>query len=277
MQGFFQIMAWPFLACLILTGIHAYLGLHVIERQVIFVDLALAQIAALGASLALLFGYGLDGTRSYWMSLGFTLIGAGIFSLTRFKKQRIPQEAMIGITYAVSAALLVMVLSRSGEGDEHIRQTLVGNLLLISPGEVIKIAVIYLGVGIFHFLYRKQFLLISQNPDKAYEEGVNVRFWDFLFYASFGLVVTSSVKIAGVLLVFSFLVVPSACAVLFSGSPKTRLILGWSVGLLASILGMVLSYFLDFPTGASVVCVFGALLVGCLAVSSVLQCFLPKP
>ncbi len=267
MEGFFQIMAWPFLACLILAGIHAYLGLHVIEREVIFVDLALAQIAALGASVALLFGHGLDSAGSYWISLGFTLVGAAVFSLTRFKKQRIPQEAMIGITYAVSSALLVMILSRSGEGDEHIRQTLVGNLLLISPAEVIKIAVIYTGVGAFHYLFRKRFLLISQNPGKAYEEGVRIRFWDFLFYASFGFVVTSSVKIAGVLLVFSFLVVPSACAVLFYEAPKARLFLGWSLGFLASVLGMALSYYWDFPTGASVVCVFGGILAVCLAVS----------
>src|SRR5207244_2793728 len=127
MSEFLHVMALPFAACLILAGIHAYLGLHVIERQVIFVDLALAQIAALGASLALVFGYGLDSVQSYWMSLGFTLGGAAIFSLTRFKKQRIPQEAIIGITYAVSAALLILVLSRSGQGDEHIKQALVGN------------------------------------------------------------------------------------------------------------------------------------------------------
>src|SRR3989338_959564 len=105
MNGFFEIMAWPFLACLVLAGIHAYLGLHVIEREVIFVDLALAQIAALGGSLALVVGYGMDSAHSYWLSLGFTIAGAAIFSLTRFKKQLIPQEAIIGITYAVSAAL----------------------------------------------------------------------------------------------------------------------------------------------------------------------------
>ncbi len=270
MNEFLHVMALPFAACLILAGIHAYLGLHVIERQVIFVDLALAQIAALGASLALVFGYGLDSVQSYWMSLGFTLAGAAILSLTRFKKQRVPQEAIIGIIYAVSAALLILVLSRSGEGDEHIKQALVGNILLIRSSEVLKILGIYSIIGAFHYFFRENFLLISQNPDKAYQKGLNIKFWDFLFYASFGFVVTSSVRIAGVLLVFSFLVVPSVAAILFSNNTKIRLVLGWAVGFLASILGMAASYCLDLPTGASVVCTFGAILVvlavakGCL-------------
>ena len=261
MSEFFHVMSLPFLACLILAGIHAYLGLHVIERQVIFVDLALAQIAALGASLALIFGYSMDSGHSYWMSLGFTIAGAAIFSLTRFKKQRIPQEAIIGITYAVSAALLVLVLSRSGEGDEHIKQALVGNILLIRGSEVLKILAIYSVMGVFHYIFRGKFLLISQDPQEAYRRGWNVRFWDFLFYVSFGFVVTSSVKIAGVLLVFSFLVVPSAAAILFSSNTKTRLILGWAIGFLASAFGMAVSYYLDLPTGASVVCVFGLILL----------------
>lgn len=258
---FLQIMTLPFLASLILTGIHAYLGFHVIERQVIFVDLALAQIAVLGASFALIMGHDLDSSQSYWLSLIFTIVGAAIFSLTRFKKQRIPQEAIIGIVYAVSAALLIIVLSRSGEGDEHIRQALVGNILVVRVSEVLKILMIYIAIGLFHFIYRRQFLMISSNPDEAFQKGLNVRFWDFLFYVSFGFVVTSSVKIAGVLLVFSYLIVPSICAMLFSDHIKTRLLLGWTVGFLASILGMTVSYYLDFPTGASVVCMFGAILI----------------
>jgi len=261
MVEFFHIMMLPFLACLVLVGIHAYLGFHVIERQVIFVDLALAQIAVLGASLALIVGHDLDSIQSYWLSLCFTILGAGIFSLTRFKKQRIPQEAIIGITYAVSAALLVIVLSRSGEGDEHIKQALVGNILLVSLPEVIKIAIIYALIGLFHYIFRKKFFAISKDPDAAFQKGLNVRLWDFLFYVSFGFVVTSSVKIAGVLLVFSFLVVPSVCAILFSENLKTRLLIGWAVGFIASVLGMAVSYYLDFPTGASVVATFGAVLI----------------
>lgn len=261
MSDFLQVMAWPFVACLVLTGIHAYLGLHVIEREVIFVDLALAQIAALGTGAALVLNLGMDSAWSYWISLGFTVLGAGIFSLTRFHKQRIPQEAIIGITYVVSAALLLMILSRVGEGDEHIRETLVGNILLVRPEEILKIGAIYAAIGVFHTVFRKYFFLISTDPDDAFRQGVRVRFWDFLFYVSFGIVVTSSVRIAGVLLVFSFLIVPAACAVLFSESTRIRLFLGWGIGSLASVLGMAVSYFWDFPTGASVVCVFGAMLL----------------
>lgn len=271
MSSFLQVMALPFMACLVLTGIHAYLGLHVIEREVIFVDLALAQIAALGASLALVFGHGLEGASSYWTSLAFTVAGAAVFSLTRLRRQRVPQEAIIGIVYAVSAAALVMVLSRTGEGDEHIREALVGNVLLVRPAEVLKMLAVYSAIGVFHFACRRRFLLISKDPDEAFRRGVNVRLWDFLFYASFGVVVTSSVKIAGVLLVFSFLIVPAVGAVLFSERTDVRLALGWAIGFSASVLGMAVSYFLDFPTGASVVCVFGALLAALAAVKKCMR------
>ena len=260
MHEFFSVMTLPFVACLILAGMYAYLGFHVIEREVIFVDLALAQIAILGASCAVVFGFDMESPVSYWLSLGFTVVGAAIFSLTRFKEQRVPQEAIIGITYAVSAALLVMVLSRSGEGDEHIKQALVGNILLVSIPEIIRIAAVCASVGMVHFVFQRQFLLISQEPDRAFQQGMNVRFWDFLFYVTFGWVVTNSVKTTGVLLVFSFLVVPSVCALLFSGGLKKRLIIGWVIGFIASILGMSLSYYFDFPTGASVVCVLGGIL-----------------
>ncbi len=271
MIEFFQIMALPFLACLVLTGIHAYLGLHVIERQVIFVDLALAQIAVLGASFALILGYELGSVQSYWLSLFFTVIGAGIFSISRFKKQRIPQEAIIGIIYVVSSALLIIVLSFSGEGTKHIRQSLVGNILLITKPELLKVFFIYCAVGLLHYIFRRPFFMISRNPNEAFQKGINVKGWDFLFYVLFGLVVTSSVKIAGVLLVFSFLVVPSVCAMLFSKDTKTKLILGWGVGLLASVIGMGVSYYLDFPTGASVVCVFGIILILLSFISSFCQ------
>jgi hypothetical protein len=177
------------------------------------------------------------------------------------KKEKIPQEAIIGITYAVSSAVLILILSHSAEGDEHIKQALVGNILLVSWPEVIKITVIYTLVGMVHYIFRKQFFLISQNPSQAFEKGLNVKWWDFLFYVTFGCVVTSSVKIAGVLLVFSFLVVPPVCAMLFAQNLKMRLLLGWLVGFFVSTIGITLSYFLDLPTGACVVATFGAVLI----------------
>ena len=269
MTDFLALMTLPFLVCLVLTGIHVYLGLHVIERQVIFVDLALAQIAAVGTGIALVLGHEPGTSASYWTSLGFTLAGAGVFSLTRFKNQKIPQEALIGIAYAVAASLLLVILSRSGEGDEHIRAALMGNVLLVRGGEVVKLAVIYGLIGAFHFAFRRRFLLISQDPQEAVRQGWNLRFWDFLFYVSFGIVVTSSVAIAGVLLVFSYLVVPASCAVLFASRVKTRLAIGWAVGFMASVAGMALSYFADLPTGGSVVCALGVTLLVCMAASKV--------
>lgn len=252
-----HLLLWPLLACLVLTGIHAYLGLHVVERGVIFVDLSLAQIAALGSTIALLMGFDLSSPASYFFSVGFTVIGAAIFALLRTKKGKIPQEAFIGIVYAVSAAAAVLIMDRLPEGAEHVKHILVGNLLAVSPHEVIKMAVLYAIVGGFHWMWRKPFLLISMNHENLDQQNVSVRFWDFLFYVSFGLVVTSSVAIAGVLLVFSFLIVPPVTAMLFYERVVTRLAFGWIMGAVVSFVGIFASYHLDTPTGATVVCVFG--------------------
>ena len=267
MNPVISLLFYPFIACLILTGIHAYLGLHVVERGVIFVDLSLAQIAALGATIAFLAGYDLHSRASYFFSLGFTILGAALFAITRFEKKRIPQEAFIGIVYAVSAAASILIVDRAPEGTEHIKYILVGNLLAVTPMEVLKMAGLYSVIGLAHWLWRKPLLAVSLDPQKASEEGLSVRFWDFIFYGTFGFVVTSSVAIAGVLLVFSFLIVPSVTAMLFSEKVGTRLWIGWAMGFLVSGAGMIASYFLDTPTGATVVVVFGAALLISLALS----------
>lgn len=264
-----SLLLLPFLACLILTGIHAYLGLHVVERGVIFVDLSLAQIAALGATIAFLAGHDLHSQASYFYSLGFTILGAAVFSFTRFEKKRIPQEAFIGIVYAVCAAASILIVDRAPEGAEHIKYILVGNLLAVTPQEVVKMAGLYSFVGFLHWLWRKPLLAISIDPEKAQKDGISVKLWDFLFYGTFGLVVTSSVSIAGVLLVFSFLIVPSVTAMLFSDRIGVRLFIGWSMGTIVSLLGMVASYYLDAPTGATVVVSFGAALALCLAAKKI--------
>lgn len=266
MNPIVSLLVLPFLACLILTGIHAYLGLHVVERGVIFVDLSLAQIAALGTTIAFLAGHDLHSHASYFYSLGFTLVGAGIFSFTRFEKTKIPQEAFIGIVYAISAALAILIVDRAPEGTEHIKYILVGNLLAVTPHEVIKMAGLYALVGLLHWIWRKPLLSISISPEKARQEGLSLRFWDFIFYGTFGFVVTSSVAIAGVLLVFSFLIVPSVTAILFSERIGVRLLIGWTMGTLVSILGMVASYYWDAPTGATVVVMFGCVLILALLV-----------
>ena len=263
MIEFTDLMLKPFLACLILTGIHAYLGLHVIKREVIFVDLALAQIAAFGATVGFLFGWGLHSTQSYFCSLAFTLVGAAIFAMTRLRKPIVPQEALIGIVYAVSAAASIIVLSRAAEGGEELKSLMVGHLLFIGQNELLKIFVLYAVIGAVHWKYRKQLLLISSDPERAFAEGYNVRLWDFLFYGTFGVIVTSSTEVAGVLLVFSFLIVPAVCGAILSDSVGKRLLIGWLCGVITSVGGLIVSYFFDFPTGATVVCAFAVSLLAC--------------
>jgi zinc/manganese transport system permease protein len=260
MEIFLFLLA-PFVASLILTGIHAYLGVHVVERGVIFVDLALAQIAALGATVAIVAGMDPHGRGSYWISLGFTFLGAAIFAFARTRRGHIPQEAFIGIAYSVASAMAILLMSKATGETEHLKDMLVGNILAVSWPEVRKTAILYALVGIFHYVFRKKFLLISMNHEKADSLGVSVRFWDFLFYASFGFVVTSSVAIAGVLLVFCYLIVPSVGAMLFADRIGPRLAIGWTMGTLVSALGCYLSVQLDTPTGATIVVTFGGVLV----------------
>src|SRR6266478_3373248 len=251
----------PFVASLILTGIHAYLGVHVVERGVIFVDLALAQIAALGATIAILVGMDPHGNAAYWMSLAFTFIGALIFSFVRSRHKRIPLEAFIGISYAVASAAAIIAMSKATGETEHLKDMLVGNILAVSRHDVIKTAVLYGVIGVFHYIFRRRFLLISTDPEQAEAQGMSIRFWDFLFYASFGFVVTSSVAIAGVLLVFCYLIVPSVGAMLFADRVGRRLAIGWTMGTLVSALGVYFSVLGDLPTGATIVCTFGGVLV----------------
>jgi len=251
----------PFVASLILTGIHAYLGVHVVERGVIFVDLALAQIAALGATIAILAGMDPHGRGAYWISLGFTFLGAAIFSVARTRRGHIPQEAFIGIAYAVASAAAILAMSKATGETEHLKDMLVGNIIAVSWSETGRTALLYGAIGLFHYIFRKNFLLISMDPKAAEAKGMSIRFWDFLFYASFGFVVTSSVAIAGVLLVFCYLIVPSVGAMLFADRIGRRLAIGWTMGTLVSALGVYLSVVLDLPTGATIVCTFGTVLV----------------
>jgi zinc/manganese transport system permease protein len=249
-----SLMWVPFLMCLVLTGIHAYLGLHVIAREVVFVDIALAQIAALGATAAILVGFDVESRVSYGFALGATILGALVLSLTRSRERRLSQEAVIGVVYAVSAAGAVLLTDRAPHGAEHLRSMLVGNILTANGQHVAKVAVLYGAIGLLHWWCRRPFFLISTDPDEAFRQGWCVRFWDFLFYATFGVVVTTSVRIAGVLLVFSYLIVPALAGIAVGGSMTRRLLIGWGFGTLMSVIGMVASAVLDLPTGATVVC-----------------------
>src|SRR3954466_875627 len=257
----FEIMKWPLLACLLLPGLLVYLGLHIVRREIIFVDLALAQVAALGTCLGILMHYEPASWTSYALSLAFTLVGAAIFTLTRTRNHRVPQEALIGIVYVFTAALGILLLSRSPEGNEELRRTLIGEVLLVEPQQVLRTFGLYVVIGLVHWFCRKRFLVISFEPDRALAEGMSVRWWDFVFYAMFGWVVTSFVQIGGVLLVFSFLIVPAVCANFLADTLRARLLIGWITATVASVVGLYASYSLDLPTGAAIVCALGLALV----------------
>jgi len=261
MSGLWEVMALPFAECLVLVGIHSYLGLHVLRRQVIFVDLALAQIAALGTTVAFMFHIDPLSKGAYVFSLLATILAAALFSLTRFRRERIPQEAVIGLIYALAAAVGILIIARAPHGAEHIQKILTGQLLWVKADEVIAAAVVYSVVGLFHYVFRHKFLAISEDPERARADGINVRLWDFLFYMSFGLVITHSVRTAGVLLVFVFLVVPAIMAMMITTRLAAQLLIGWGAGFAVSISGLVLSWHADTATGPTVVSLYGAVLL----------------
>ena len=261
MSEAFQIMMWPLLACLLLPGLLVYLGLHIVRREIIFVDLALAQVAALGICMAILLGHDAHDWQTTAWSGGFTFMGAALLTLTRPSGKRVPQEALIGIVYVVAAAASFLLLSRSPEGNEELRRTLVGEILLVQPGEVLRTFAMFTAIGIIHLIFRRKFWLLSFAPEQGKSEGLRLWLWDFLFYVLFGIAVTSFVRMGGVLLVFSYLIIPAVCANIFATTMRTRLAVGWVVATLASVAGLYASYCFDLPTGAAIVCALGLTLL----------------
>lgn len=250
----------PFVICVILTGIHGYLGIHVLARRVIFVDLAMAQIAALGTTFAFVYGNDPYSPTSYFVSLGFTVLGAAVFALTRTRRERVPQEATIGLVYAIATAAAILLADRAAHGTEHLKNLLAGSIVWVTWPQILKTFLIYAALGTFHFVCRERFLAISNDPEGAAARGWNLRLWDFFFYATFGVIITSSVQIAGILLVFCYLIAPAVFAVQFADTLGGRLAIGWSVGVLASAVGLNYSYEADLPSGPAIIVVFAALL-----------------
>ncbi len=261
-------LAAPFVMCLILAGIHCYLGLHVLARGVIFVDLSLAQVAAFGATLAILFGFDHHSAPTYFISLFSTFAAAGLFALARRHEKLISQEAIIGIVYALASAAVVLVVDRIAHGAEHIKDLLVGQVLWVTWFDVTKTGLIYSIVAIIHFIFRKQLIeaSFSKKSDKT-------GYWDFLFYALFGVVITSSVSVAGILQVFAYLIVPAVVGTIFFTTIRARLIFGWTLGFVLSFVGMILSHFWDLPAGAFIVVLFALIPVILLLLSPVFGWF----
>jgi len=261
LQVVWEVMKWPLAACLLFPPLLVYLGLHVVKREVIFVDLALAQVATLGTCVALLMGYHFDDRTTFWISLVVTFLGAAFFSWSRStEKGPVPQEAIIGITFVVAAAGVILLLSRVAGGKEELEHLLTGDILNVTKGEIGQRVLVFAALGAFYGAYHKRFVLISSAPEQAFAEGIRVRLWDFLFYAAFALVVVSFVRLAGVLLTFAYLIVPAVCGTMLAQQWMKRLAIGWVVSALASLLGLWVSYRLDLPTGAAIVCTSGVML-----------------
>jgi len=257
-MNFLAVMALPLLACLLLVLILPALGRHVLARGVIFVDLALAQIAALGQSVAFLLGADPHDPSTYVWSFGFTLLGAALFSFLWDREHSVLQEAFIGISFALATAATLLLLSNAPHGAEHVSGTLSGEALgWVTWRDIAIMATLFAIVGTFLFLNRRKLSLCSEDPKRAKASGLSVKRWDFLFYAAFGLVVTSSVKVSGVLAVFSFLIVPVVCASLLGRRGPAQLYWAWAIAFVVSVLGAGLSYFKDWPMGATIVCLFG--------------------
>lgn len=253
-----HLFSYPFvqlalLAALVLAGIHSYLGFHVVSRGVIFVDISIAQAAAFGAVVALMLGLERHSWAAYFVSLFFTLAGALIISLSRTRDNRIPQEAFIGIIYAGFSTAAMLLLSGQPGGTEELEEMLAGSLLTVQVHDLVSTAILYSAVGVFHWVLRGRFFRLSTDRAGAIRDGWKVGWWDFLFYASFGVVVTSSVHIAGVLLVFSFLVIPPVLALLFTPKKGLRLIVGWLVAFVGSVLGIAISVGMNLPAGPSII------------------------
>ena len=261
MSDWMIVMLWPLIACLLLPGILAYYGLHIVRRGIIFVDLALAQVAALGTCFAVLLHYTVHDWQTYVMGASFTFVGAAIFTFTRSQKRDVPQEALIGIIYVVTAAASILLLSRSPEGNEEWRRTLVGDILVVQWQNVLKTFALYVLIGVVHVVFRRQFLALTFTPENVPPSRMSPLMWDFLFYVLFGFIVTSFVQIGGILLVFSYLIIPAVCASYLASTLGHKMLIAWSIATAGGILGLTASYKLELPAGAAIVCALGVLLL----------------
>jgi len=261
MGEFFSVMGPALAASLVLTAIFVYFGVHIVRRGVIFVDLALAQVAAMGTTVAFLVGYPLEGREAYLFSLAFAFLGSVVFTFSRAREEVVPQEAIIGVVYAFAAAATILLVDKAPHGAEHIKYLLVGNILWVGWGTIRELFAVVFIVGLFHLLFRHKFSQVSFDAERARAEGISVALWDLLFYLSLAWVVTASVHTAGVLLIFSFLIVPAVCGLLLGSGLGMSLWVGWVVGAGVSLLGSLFSYGLDLPTGATIICAFGLMLL----------------
>jgi len=267
MSEFITFMGPPLAACFLLAVAFTYFGCHVLKREIIFIDLSLAQLAALGTTAAFALEMDLDSPASLGLSLIFIVLGAGFFTFTRSLSGRVPQEAIIGIVYVVSASAALLLASGMPHGAEHLKTLLNGSILWITWGGVLQVLGAILLTGVVHWIWKDEMREQSQgykNPSSMSFQGAG---WDFLFYTTLGLVIVFSVHTAGVFLIFTFLIIPAVCGALFSPSMTHQFLIGSIIGVLVSFAGLGLAFFLDLPTGATIVCSFGAVFIIALLAS----------
>jgi zinc/manganese transport system permease protein len=252
----------PFLACLAIVAILAYIGIHVLKREIIFIDIALAQVAAVGAIAAeVVFHF--HGHAFYGLALAFasTLVVAGFFAVVRQRIVQIPLEAVIGVIYAISAAAALFLVGVAPGGHVHVQQMLAGSILWATWGDIVGSACVFAAVGLCFYLFRGPLQTISEDYDDASAQGYNTVAWDFLFYALVGAVITMAVRVAGVVLVFAFLIIPATFSAIFACAWKARLGAAWAVGAVSSILGLLFAARYDFSVGPAIALFLGSLLV----------------
>ena len=263
MSDALALLALPFAAAVVFVLMHAYLGVHVLRRRIVFADLALAQLSALGATVSFANGYPATSAAGFGYALLFTAIGAALLTLTRGLARFVSQEAFVGIVYVVATAATILVVDRSPQGAEHVKKILVGSILTVDPTDLAKFVALYAAIGLLHWLVRRPLIALSSEAPPGSRTRVAVWGWDFFFFLSFAMVVTSSVATAGVLLVFSLLIVPAVIGSIFSGKLHVVLPIAWCAGIAACAAGLAGSYAFDLPTGAAMVIALAGFLLLC--------------
>jgi zinc/manganese transport system permease protein len=237
-------LIWPFAACVLLILIHAYFGIHILERGIIFVDLSLAQFVGVGIALSFFFGH--DGIQRYVFSIIFAALGAFILAFSRRIAKYTNIEAFIGVLYIFSFAASILILDRSPHGLEEFKSILNGNIIWVEPRSVLYTFILYFIISIPHIIFRKRFLELSRNGNGGF-------LWEFAFFLSFAIVLVKSVQMAGILQVFAFLIIPALIGRLFTREPIRVLIMGWLLGLASSTFGIAASYKWDLPVAPVIV------------------------
>jgi zinc/manganese transport system permease protein len=252
-----QFLAAPITACVILAGILSYFGNHILTRGIIFIDIALAQIAALGSMIGLLLGYAEASTSVALISLIFTLIIVAIFALTKFQKQVIPQEAIIGIIYGLGLGIAMLLAEKIPGGSNYITKTITGNILWVTWNDIFRCSIVFLAIAIIHIFLRRQFIKISESKENLPYSINKVRIYELIFYLTFGIVVVRCVPIGGIFLIFVLLIAPTAIATLFTRRWAFRFLWSWFIGIIGSIIGIYVSYEIDISNGPAIVCLLG--------------------